>query len=143
MATVVQLSGPNAVQLIVPPAGPPTVVGLITGLPGWLAVPRSVAVSLIAWPSVTPALACVVSVGCTGVTLKHSVRLVVLLGSDEFGTPVVVEVKLPRQQYLPTEVIVAAAELTVGLLLLTPPPAIAVPPVLQLAWLVRSAGPQR
>ena len=50
-ATVVQLFGPYAVNVIVPSAGPPAVVGLITGVPGWLAVPDSVAVSLIGLPS--------------------------------------------------------------------------------------------
>ena len=56
-ATVVQLFGPKAVKVIMPPAGLPAVVGLMTGVPGWLAVPVMVAVSLIALPSWTGPLA--------------------------------------------------------------------------------------
>src|SRR5262249_61576455 len=45
----------------------------------------------------------VVSDGCFGVTLKHSPPV----SSLASGTPVVVCVKLPRQQYRPAEVTVA------------------------------------
>src|SRR5262249_5883887 len=38
-ATVVQPFGPTAAQVMSPPAAAPAVVGLMTGLPGWLAVP--------------------------------------------------------------------------------------------------------
>ena len=56
-ATVVQLFGPYAVKVMLPPAGPPAVVGLMTGLPGLFAVPPSDAVSLIEPPSCTGPLA--------------------------------------------------------------------------------------
>src|SRR5262249_31996714 len=98
-ARVLQLSGPKTFQVIEPPAAAPGVIGLITGLPGWFAVPVIVAVSLIELPSVTVPLAtCVVSCGVTGFTVKHSVVLVVSPGSAAFGHPVVLEVKPPRQQ---------------------------------------------
>src|SRR5215468_8246297 len=94
-ATVVQLFGPKAVKVMVPPAGPPAVVGLITGVPGLFAVPVSVAVSVIGLPRVTgPAPAMVVSVGVAGFTTKHSVAD----PSVPLGTPFVAEVKSPRQQ---------------------------------------------
>src|SRR2546426_2418024 len=112
-ATVVQSFGPRAVKVIMPPAGLPAVVGLMTGVPGWFAVPVMVAVSLIALPSWTGPEAWVLRFGVTGVTTKHSLVLVGLMfgsGSEASGTPVVPEVKLPRQQYLPADVAVAVAE---------------------------------
>ena len=105
-ATVVQLFGPKAVKVIMPPAGLPAVVGLMTGVPGWLAVPVMVAVSLIALPSWTGPLAWVVSVGVTGFTVKHSLARL----SDPSGTPFVMWTKSARQQYRPTDVRVAASE---------------------------------
>ncbi len=48
-------------------------------------------------------------VGVTGVTVKHSSSEL----SEADGTPSVVDVKLPRQQYRPADVIVADAE-TIG-----------------------------
>src|SRR5437588_12912710 len=124
---------------MLPAALAPAVVGLMTGEPGCLAVPLMVAVSLIALPSVTAPLAAVVSVGCIGVTLKHSERLVALPGSAVSATPLVVKWTLARQQYLPAEVIDAESELTVALVLLTALSArIEGPPGLQLAWLLRS-----
>src|SRR2546425_9669819 len=137
-AMVVQLFGPKAVKLIVPPAAAPGVVGLMTGVPGSLAVPVNVAVSPIACPSWTGPDACVVSFGVTGVTVKHSVALL----SEAFGTPVVVDVKSPRQQYRPTDVTVAAVEtMGCGVALVTFCVApMCVPPVLQVPVAI---GPQR
>src|SRR6266498_4813091 len=94
-ATVVQLFGPYAVKMMVPSAGAPSVVGLIAGVPGWFAVPVSVAVSLIGLPSWTgPAPALVASCGVTGVTVKHSFTP----SSVPPGTPVVSEVNTACQQ---------------------------------------------
>ena len=94
--------------MIVPSAGAPAVVGLMTGLPGWFAVLARSAVSVTGFPKSTgPDPAWVTSVGCLGVTLKHSPPV----ASVAFGTPCVAEVKSPRQQYRPAEVIVAAAEM--------------------------------
>ena len=79
---------------MVPFAGLPVVVGLITGLPGSLAVPLSEAVSLIVagrfvlFDGVPAIVADVASVGVTGVTLKHSLVLVEpAAGSLELVTP--------------------------------------------------------
>src|SRR6266498_698224 len=83
-ATVVQLFGPYAVKMMVPSAGAPSVVGLIAGVPGWFAVPVSVAVSVIRLPSTTSGPAVVASAGVTGVTVKHSFTPV----SSASGTPV-------------------------------------------------------
>ena len=97
-------------NVIEPPAGPPAVVGLITGVPGLFAVPVSVALSLIVPPSWIGPLACVVSVGVTGLTAKHSGFGLPLPASLAFGTPVVPEVNSARQQYVPTEVTVAVSD---------------------------------
>lgn len=88
-ATVVQSLGPNRVNVIVPLAdGPCEPVVFMTGEAGSLAVPDSVAVSVTGLPRRTLGPAAVVSVGVTGVTLKHSL---VLLdpdpGSLDPGTP--------------------------------------------------------
>jgi len=64
-----------AVELIEPSPSPP--------VPGWLAVPVSVAVSSIGFPSTTDGVALVLIVGVTGLTVKHSVTVVV---SPEFGS---------------------------------------------------------
>ena len=94
-ATVVQLFGPYAVKVIVPPAGPPAVVGLIAGVPGLFAVRPRVALSLIALPSTTgPAPACVDSDGVTGAIVKHSL----VVSSSASGTPEVDDVKCADQQ---------------------------------------------
>jgi len=88
-ATVVQLLGPNAVNVMVPFAGLPAVVGLMTGVPGSLAVPLSVAVSeivagrFVVFDGVPTIDAAVARVGVTGATLKHSAVLLSL----EPGTP--------------------------------------------------------
>ena len=81
----------NSVNVIVPVASPPSVVGLIEPLlpvgppvPGLWAVLASVAVSVTGCPKLTgPAPASVVSVGFLGLTTKHSVSLLSLDG----GTP--------------------------------------------------------
>src|SRR6266511_3448937 len=78
----------------------------MTGLPGWLAVPLSVAESPIAVPMPTAVVAFVLSVGVTGLTMKHSPAVSSVL----FGTPTVPDVNSPRQQYRPADVTVAAAE---------------------------------
>ena len=58
---------------MLPPAGPPGVVGLMTGVPGLLAVPVRVAVSVTGLPMKTSGPADVLRSGFTGVTRKHSV----------------------------------------------------------------------
>src|SRR5439155_10844215 len=113
----------------------------MTGLPGWLAVQLRAAVSVTGLPSSTgPAPAAVASVGVTGLTVKHSLGLVAPL-SVASPSPDVPDVKVPRQQYRPTEVTVAAAERT-GMVveLLTGPELIEVPPLTQLSV---SLGPHR
>ena len=96
--------------MIVPPAARPAVVGLMTGVPGLFAVLPRVAVSVTGFPKSTgPAPAWVVSVGVRGVTLKHS-PAVSSFALGGFGS--VAEMKLPRQQYRPADVIVAAAEVS-------------------------------
>jgi hypothetical protein len=96
-ALVMQSFGPKAVKVIVPCATFPAVVGLMTGVPGSLAVPPSVAVSLIVagtfvvFDGVPAIVAWVASVGVTGVTLKHSLVLVEpAAGSLDPVTPVAV-----------------------------------------------------
>ena len=88
-ATVLQSFGPRSVKVIVPPARAPAVVGLMTGVPGWFAVPERLAVSVTGCPRSTElAPAAVPKVGVTGVTLKHSLVLVEpAAGSLEAGTP--------------------------------------------------------
>ena len=94
-ATVVQLSGPKAVNVIEPgPAAPTAPVVLNGGTAGAVATPASVPVSLIGWPSATEAEAWVSSVGVTGLTVKHSVAV----PSDTSGTPVVAESNSARKQ---------------------------------------------
>src|SRR5215468_5215915 len=98
-ATVLQSFGPKAVKVMVPPAGPPAVVGLITGVPGSFAVPVSVAVSLMGLPSRTgPAPALVASVGFTGFTVKHSPDDPSEPGATPFACDAALGVKSPRQQ---------------------------------------------
>src|SRR5712692_5069697 len=99
---VAQSFGPKAVKKIVPEALPPSVrFGLpiepsmpTPPVPGLLAVPVKVAMSLIMAGRLPSPLmdvmdARVVSVGCRGVTLKHSLVLVSvgLVGSLDGGTP--------------------------------------------------------
>ena len=88
--------GPKSWKVIDPPAGEPTDPPM-TGLPGWLAVPLSVAVSLIGLLSRTVAEAWVTSVGVTGPTVKHSFESPTPL-CVELGTPLVDDVKSARQQ---------------------------------------------
>jgi hypothetical protein len=110
-----------------------------------LAVPVSVAVSSIGFPSTTVGVALVEIDGVTGVTTKHSVRLVAFDGSATFGTPGVVVSKFARQQYLPADVIVAAAELYIPLAVTGftfAAAATAVPPVWQFD-VASAIGPQR
>jgi hypothetical protein len=95
-------SGPYNRNVMLPPAATPA-APLMIGLPGCVAVPPSVAVSEIELPTVTAADACVMSVGVTGSTSKHSP---VLLGgpadsvdaSVASGTPCVVASNSAYQQ---------------------------------------------
>ncbi len=98
-----QSSGPFRLHVIEPFAAAPTAELMDLklpssspgpALPGCVAVPDSVAVSVIAVPSVTSADAVVESVGVTGRTSKHSPEL----ESVASGTPAVLESKKPRQQ---------------------------------------------
>ena len=118
IATVLQLSGPYAVQVMVPVAG--VVVPLIDGyvklvpsLAGLLAVPLRVAVSLSVFPTthgsaaafvLSTQLADVDSVGVLGVTVKHSP----VPSSSWALTPAAFEVVLGSkwacQQYCPEPV---------------------------------------
>src|SRR5215218_8099507 len=100
--------GPYSRNLISPPAGAPA-APLMTGLPGCVAVPPSVAVSANAVPTATGPDAFVLNDGSTGVTRKHSPSL----ESELFGTPCVSDTKSPRQQYRPAEVIVTVSEVYV------------------------------
>ena len=65
--------GPYSLNVMVPPAGPPAVVGLMTGVPGWFAVPVRCALSVIDAPGDTVATGTLVVIsGVTGLTVKHS-----------------------------------------------------------------------
>src|SRR2546428_8129204 len=99
--------GPKSLNVIVPPAGAPS-GPLITGLPGWLAVPFRFARSETGLPSCTSGDASVGMNGITGLTVKHSFSE----ASVALGTPSVPDVNSPRQQYPPTDVTVAALERT-------------------------------
>src|SRR5262249_8441070 len=73
-------------------------------LPGRLAVPVSVAVSVTGCPKSTGLEpACVVRCGVFGVIVKHSLWLVASFGSLDGGTPLTESPEYAaRQQYLPT-----------------------------------------
>ena len=93
---------------MVPPGPTPSV-------PGCFAVPVSVAVSVIGFPSVTSAPAVVVSVGCTGLIVKHSdvvpPSATDFDGSVDAGTPTSESPEYSaRQQYRPADVSVAESE---------------------------------
>jgi hypothetical protein len=106
--------------------------------PGLWAVPDSVAVSVTGCPNSTAPVPCVVSVGFTGLTVKHSVLALSLAGS----TPGVVDVKSPRQQYRPAEVTVAAGEITVPFVVTDVDPTLT-PPVSHRVVESAANGPQR
>ena len=156
-AVLPAVSGPYSLNVIVPPAGPPTTPGGMSlridpsprpPVPGRLAVPLRNARSLIAWPKSTgPAGVHTGGVamlyvpeqvsrpGVFGVILKHSDWLVALSGSLDGGTPLVVDVNSARQQYLPTLVSVTGSALTVAGLVafVSVSVEISTPPVSQLA----------
>src|SRR5262245_1151742 len=124
--------GPYSLKVMVPPALGPSGPWMI-GLPGLLAVPLSPAWSETLPPRVIGPEAVVGIIGTTGLTTKHSFAEESLAS----GTPLVPDVKTPRQQYLPADVTCAAAE-RIGntVVLSTEMPAaapICVPPVEQVS----------
>jgi len=133
--------GPKSLNVIVPPAGAPS-GPLITGLPGWLAVPFRFTRSDTGLPSCTSADAWVGTNGITGLTVKHSPNV----ASVAFGTPLVPDVNSPRQQYPPADVSCAELERigkVVALLTGIGAPICVPPPVQAEKGLPSAVGPQR